>query len=263
MPYPINKLPYGLRRRLAELATPVERYQLQVAAGDASICPPKLQQARHTLNDICNDGLNYYYIPESWNEDDLVLCTEIFYVHLSDLQEFTPEITGHILFEPQKMVLRRFSETTTLSEVLPSNVSSQNVSFLKTDNLRYDGFAELFALFPRLGCFIYESTKTFPSTWMSDILKHQKQGLSDLRFFCPLDQLKNWDIDELMLFLKAQKPNFCLSIYNDATYDDMRTSKNGLLQRLRIWNQQGEPPYRHVHFWGLIRHFVFYVPPAN
>uniref|UniRef100_A0A7E4W1R7 F-box domain-containing protein n=1 Tax=Panagrellus redivivus TaxID=6233 RepID=A0A7E4W1R7_PANRE len=227
MPYPLAKLPYGLRCRLTELTTPLERYKLQIAAGGASICPPKLQiiQERfHGLHFVYENGKVVVYktvnhlsnaMPYKLNENSLVLCTGLNILTNFDSECWNSNVFGHFLYHPAMFAMSQCS--TIISEPFFETMKKtlQEIDYLDfsfNENVSQVDFTNLLTVFPNLKRF-HIDIDVISTNWISEILQVKNHSLQTLSLtFKHLTACYKLNSDELVTFLKAQRPRFKLEI---------------------------------------------------
>uniref|UniRef100_A0A7E4WBU8 Glutaredoxin domain-containing protein n=1 Tax=Panagrellus redivivus TaxID=6233 RepID=A0A7E4WBU8_PANRE len=280
MPFPLHALPYGLRRRLHELTTPIERYHLQIAGGDAPlyVCPPRLQPVRKITPvwRLSHDGKNLmahydkatYHNPDdiTFDRHDLIACTGLVVIDNVMLDQLSSgPLLNHLLIRPMTLVFKVGDCSDAFVNAISKITDKSPRCIIVTSCSSAVSMCSVLTAFRRLR--VLKVFKT-PIADMEALFKKGKTRLSCLFIDNTAEEFKKIAVATVVKFLIAQKNGFCLAmIINGSTIEATESLKKHLNVEfpplIRVEGKSEQMRYVKVESNGIIETFCLPLSKAR
>uniref|UniRef100_A0A7E4ZSC5 F-box domain-containing protein n=1 Tax=Panagrellus redivivus TaxID=6233 RepID=A0A7E4ZSC5_PANRE len=260
MPFPLKSLHYDLCRRLRELASPAEAYDLQIAAPHFYGLKP-LQQTTHpspviivSFND--NHQLCAESVSMSKMNDKRTLELNNSVLHIVEqsliLSKFTTLCDAKIIFDHFILAPReiRFYDCDltpkllyNVSEKIKKNFSSLNITFCRFhDGATFELVCKLFKK-PTFLCVCVLDTSFVNHTWIDALTANEYSNMHSIDIHHVGIDILNIDESQLIEFMKAQQNFFMVNIVLKNEIDDSEVKQS--LNRLfgDLFEPLGENTY--------------------
>uniref|UniRef100_A0A7E4VPV9 Uncharacterized protein n=1 Tax=Panagrellus redivivus TaxID=6233 RepID=A0A7E4VPV9_PANRE len=214
MPYPILKLPYGFQQRLRGLATPKERYNVQVAVGlgknylgPLQMCFRDSECSDFRLKQFQihgNDGLR-----RDAENDNLFILEGTLRIYSFKPSDYYDHFYDHFLIKSDAFLMAGM-EHPDVPQKLAKLCDPNLVTYLTAGTCRSDVNLDLIVDNFKNIEFIDIEFPDYQSNWMQDMLKFKNLKLTCLDIKSQFEKLFCFEPEELSQLYKNLPPTFRL-----------------------------------------------------